>query len=123
MNVPIILALGAIVVVAVVMGVVLARENDPQRRATALRQTGAAVMAVFTVLGGIFIGGYALQDSGGTAGWLLTLAWVVPMLILAAAAWFWPAVTAPLLLALASAFIAACVWLAFDSAALARLHQ
>lgn len=118
MNVPIILALGAIVAVAVVMGVVLARENDPQRRATALRQTGAAVMAAFTVLGGIFIGGYALQESGGTAGWLLTLAWVVPMLILAASAWFWPAVTAPLLLALASAFIAACVWLAFDAAAL-----
>ena len=40
------------------------------------------------------------------------------MLILAVAAWFWPAPTAPLLLALASAFIAACVWLAFDPAAL-----
>ena len=40
------------------------------------------------------------------------------MLILAVSAWFWPAATAPLLLALASAFIAACVWLAFDPAAL-----
>jgi hypothetical protein len=40
------------------------------------------------------------------------------MLILAAAAWFWPAATAPLLLALSSAFIAACIWLAFDPAAL-----
>ena len=48
----------------------------------------------------------------------MTLAWVVPMLVLAVAAWFWPAPTAPLLLALASAFIAACVWLAFDPAAL-----
>ena len=59
-----------------------------------------------------------MQDPGGNAGLLITLAWVLPMLILAVAAWFWPAPTAPLLLALASAFIAACVWLAFDPAAL-----
>ena len=118
MNVPIILALGAIVVVAVVLGIVLTREKDPQRRAMALQRTGAAIMAVFTVLAAIFIGGYALQDPGGNAGLLMTLAWVLPMLILAVAAWFWPAPTAPLLLALASAFIAACVWLAFDPAAL-----
>ena len=118
MNVPVILALGAIVVFAVVMGVVMSREKDPQRRAAALTRTGAAVMAAFTVLGGIFIGGFALQEPGGTAGMLITLAWVVPMLILGVSAWFWPAATAPLLLALASAFIAACIWLAFDPAAL-----
>src|SRR6478736_93702 len=116
MNVPVILALGAIIALAVVM--VLTRRRDSQRRATALTRTGAAVMAAFTVLGGIFIGGYAMQDPGGTAGTLMTLAWVVPMLILAVAAWFWPAPTAPLLLALSSAFIAACVWLAFDPAGL-----
>ena len=118
MDVPIILAVGAMVVVAVVLGIVFAREKDPQRRATALTRTGAAIMAAFTVLAGVFIGGYAMQDPGGNAGLLMTLAWVLPMLILAAAAWFWPAPTAPLLLALASAFIAACVWLAFDPATL-----
>ena len=116
MNVPVILALGAIIVLAVV--VVMTRSKDPQQRASVLLRTGAAIMAVFTVLAGIVIVGYALQDPGGTAGMLITLAWVVPMLILAAAAWFWPAPTAPLLLALSSAFIAACIWLAFDPAAL-----
>ncbi|HEX9229415.1 MAG TPA: hypothetical protein VF885_22685 [Arthrobacter sp.] len=116
MNVPVILAVGAIAVVAVVM--FMTREKDPQQRAAALQRTGAAVMAVFTVLAAIFIAGYALQDPGGNAGLLMTVAWVVPMLVLAVAAWFWPAPTAPLLLALASAFIAACVWLAFDPAAL-----
>ena len=116
MNVPVILALGAIIVFAVV--VVMTRSKDPQQRASVLLRTGAAIMAVFTVLAGIVIVGYALQDPGGTAGMLITLAWVVPMLILAAAAWFWPAPTAPLLLALSSAFIAACIWLAFDPAAL-----
>lgn len=118
MNVPVILALAAVVVIAVVLGLVFAREKDPQRRATALKRTAAAIMAVFTVLGGIFIGGYALQEPGGNAGLLMTLAWALPMLILAVAAWFWPAVTAPLLLALTSAFLAACVWLALDPSAL-----
>ena len=118
MNVPIVLAVAAIVVVGVVLGVVFAREKDPQRRAAALTRTGAATMGVFTVLAGVFIGGYAMQDPGGNAGLLMTIVWVLPMLILAAAAWFWPAPTAPLLLALTSAFIAACVWLAFDPAAL-----
>lgn len=118
MNVPVILALGAIIVVAVVMGVVMRREKDPQRRATALTRTGAAVMAVFTVLAGIFIIGNSMQDPGGNTAMLMTLAWVAPMIILAVAAWFWPAPTAPLLVALTASFVAACVWLAFDPAAL-----
>ena len=118
MNVPVILALASIIVFAVVMGVVMSREKDPQRRAAALTRTGAAVMAAFTVIGGFFIGGFAMQEPGGTSGTLITLAWVVPMLVLGVSAWFWPAATAPLLLALSSAFIAACVWLAFDPAAL-----
>ena len=116
MNVPIILALGALVVVAAVM--VMTREKDPRQRATALQRTGAAVMAVFTVLAGVFIAGYALQDPGGNTGLLITAAWLLPMLILSVAAWFWPAPTAPLLLALTASFIAACVWLAFDPTAL-----
>ena len=84
-----------------------------------MERAGAAVMAVFTVLGGVFIAGYALQDPGGNTGLLITAAWLLPMLILAVS-WpeFWPAPTAPLLLALTASFIAACVWLAFDPAAL-----
>lgn len=116
MNVPVILALGAIIVFAIV--VLRTRDKDPQQRSTVLLRTGAAIMGVFTVLAGIVIVGDSMQSPGGTAAMLMTLAWVVPMLILAVAAWFWPAATAPLLLALSSAFIAACVWLAFDPAGL-----
>lgn len=116
MNVSVFLALGAIIVVGVVL--LLTRNRDPHQRATVLTRTGAGVMAVFTVLAGVFTAGYAMQDPGGNAGLLLTLAWVVPMLILALSAWFWPAVTSPLMLALSSAFIAACVWLALDPTAL-----
>ncbi|MET1021942.1 MAG: hypothetical protein ABWX69_07065 [Arthrobacter sp.] len=116
MEVPIILALGAIVVVAVVM--ILTRQKEPLQRATTLTRTGATIMAVFTLLAGVFIVGFAMQDPGGNTGLLITVAWVLPMLVLAAAAWFWPAPTAPLLLALTASFIAACVWLALDPAGL-----
>ena len=80
MNVPVILALVAIVVFAVV--VVMTRGKDPQQRATTLTRTAAAIMAVFTVLAGIVIVGDSLQNPGGTAAMLITLAWVVPMLVL-----------------------------------------
>ncbi len=116
MPVPIILAVAAVVVVAVVLGVVLSRQKDPQRRAAALVKTGAALMAVFTVFGGAFIGGYAMEEPGGTAGLLMILTWAAPMLVLAALAWFWPAGTAPLLVGLTAAFVAVCVWFAIDPA-------
>lgn len=116
MSVPIILAVAAVVVVAAVLGVVINRQKGPQRRATALTRTGAVLMAVFTVFGGAFIGGYALDEPGGTAGLLMILAWAAPMLILAVLAWFWPAGTAPLLTALTAALIAVCVWFAVDPA-------
>jgi hypothetical protein len=114
MIVGIVLALGAIVVVAVAMAVVLVRQKDPLRRAEALTRIGVAIMVVFTGFGGIFIGGYAMEDPGGNAGLTVTLAWVVPMLALAAAAWFWPAFAAPLLISLTSVLVAACVWFAVD---------
>jgi len=115
MSVPIILAVAAVVVVAVVLGVVLSRQKDPQRRATALTRTGAALMAVVTVVGGAFIGGYAMEEPGGSAGLTVLLAWAAPMLFLAALAWFWPGGAAPLLLALTAALLMVCVWFAFDS--------
>ncbi|NUU31956.1 hypothetical protein [Arthrobacter sp. C9C5] len=122
MSVPIILAVAAVVVVAVVLGVVLTRQKDPQRRATALTRAGAVLMAVFTVFGGAFIGGYAMEEPGGPAGLTVLLAWAGPMLVLAALAWFWPAGAAPLLVALTAAFVALCVWFAVDST-MARSFQ
>lgn len=122
MSVPIILAVAAVVVVAVVLGVVLNRQKDPQRRATVLTRTGAVLMAVFTVFGGAFIGGYAMEEPGGSAGLTVLLAWAAPVLVLAALAWFWPSGAAPLLLALAAAFVALCVWFAVDST-MARSFQ
>ncbi|KRE77402.1 hypothetical protein [Arthrobacter sp. Soil763] len=116
MSVPIILAIAAVVVAAVALGTVLARQKDPQRRATVLTRTGAVLMTVFTVFAGAFIGGYAMEAPGGSAGLLMVLAWAVPMLVLAVLAWLWPAATAPLLMALTAALIAVGVWFALDPA-------
>lgn len=122
MSVPIILAVVAVVVVAVVLGIVTKRQKDPQRRAAALTRTGAVLMAVFTVFGGAFIGGYAMEEPGGSAGLTMLLGWAAPVLFLAALAWFWPAGAAPLLVALTAAFVALCVWFAADST-MARSFQ
>lgn len=122
MSVPIILAVVAVVVVAVVLGIVSKRQKDPQRRAAALTRTGAVLMAVFTVFGGAFIGGYAMEEPGGSAGLTVLLGWAGPVLFLAAIAWFWPAGAAPLLVALTAAFVALCVWFAADST-MARSFQ
>ena len=129
MSVPIILAVVAVavvvvavVVVAVVLGIVTKRQKDPQRRAAALTRTGAVLMAVFTVFGGAFIGGYAMEEPGGSAGLTMLLGWAGPVLFLAAIAWFWPAGAAPLLVALTAAFAALCVWFAADST-MARSFQ
>lgn len=62
----------------------------------------------------MFVAGYALVDPGGSAGLLMGLAWVAPMLILAGLAWFWPAAAAPLLISLTAAVVAVCVWSAID---------
>ncbi|HKU01935.1 MAG TPA: hypothetical protein VJQ80_03910 [Arthrobacter sp.] len=116
MSLPIVLALAA-VVAAAVAGVLLVREKDPQRRARALVKLGAVLMTVFTVAAVAFIGGYAMDQPGGTAGLVVTLSWFVPMVLLAALAWFRPAGASPLLMALAVVLVAVCVWFAFDPAA------
>ena len=116
MSVPIILAV-AVVVLAVVVGVAIGRQKDPRRRAGTLVKTGLALMTVFTLLAGAFIGGYAMDEPGGQAGLMMILSWAAPTLVLAALAWFWPAGSAPLLVALTAVLLAVCVWFALDPAA------
>jgi len=116
MSVPLILAV-AVVVLAVVVGVVIGRQKDPQRRAGTLVKTGLAFMTVFTLLAGAFIGGYAMDEPGGQAGPMMILSWAAPTLVLAALAWFWPVGSAPLLVALTALLVAVCVWFAVDPAA------
>ena len=116
MSVPIILAV-AVVVLAVVVAVAIGRQKDPRRRAGTLVKTGLALMTVFTLLAGAFIGGYAMDEPGGQAGLMMILSWAAPALVLAVLAWFWPAGSAPLLVALTAVLVAVCIWFALDPAA------
>jgi len=122
MSVPIILAV-AVVVLAVAVGVAIGRQKDSQRRAGTLMKTGLAIMTVFTLVAGAFIGGYAMDEPGGQAGLMLILSWAAPALVLAALAWFWPAGSAPLLVALTAVLVAVCVWFALDPAAARSFHD
>jgi len=122
MSFPVILAFAA-VVLAAVAGVVLIREKDPQRRARALVKAGAGLMTVFTVLAAAFTGGYAMEQPGGVAGLVMILSWVVPMVALAALAWFLPGGASPLLGALTVVFLAICVWFALDPATARSLQD
>lgn len=49
-------------------------------------------MAVFAVLGSLFVAGYAFEDPGGWQAVGLVASWAVPMLVLAFVAWRWPSV-------------------------------
>jgi hypothetical protein len=52
--------------------------------ARVLRYIAFGLVVVFAVLGGGFIVGETLTEPGGVSGGLLTAAWVVPMVVLAA---------------------------------------
>lgn len=53
-------------------------------------RVGFGLMTVFTVLGGLFIAGYAFEDPGGWAAVGLVASWLVPLAILVAVARLWP---------------------------------
>ncbi len=115
-TVTIILGSVALIIVALAMGVVFLRQQDRAVRARALTRTGASIMAVFTVLAGLFVSGYALADPGGAGGIGLVLGWIIPLTILALLAWLRPAWAAPVLISLTAALILASIWFAVDSA-------
>lgn len=116
-TVTIILGSAALIIVALAMGIVCLRQPDRAVRARALTRTGASIMAVFTVLAGLIVSGYALTDPGGAAGMGLVLGWIIPLAVLAVLAWLRPAWAAAVLIALTAALILASIWFAVDSAA------
>lgn len=50
--------------------------------AKALKYTAFTLMALFGLLGGLFVAGYAFEDPGGWDAVLMTAGWVLPMLAL-----------------------------------------
>jgi hypothetical protein len=110
-----ILLLAAVVaVIAVPVAVLYARQPDRVKRARFLRRAGFTVMALSTLLVGVFAIGEAFDDPGGWEAAGLTAAWVLPLAALGTLAWFRPAWSVPVLAALTAAVIGLSVWFAVN---------
>jgi hypothetical protein len=71
--------------------------------AKVLRYTAFTSMALFGLLGGMFVAGYAFEDLGGWAAVGLTALWLVPLVALSAFALVRPEPAAPVLVGVTGA--------------------
>lgn len=110
----VLLVLFAVTVGVVAVVVAFLRQPDPLLRARALKRIGASVTAAFTLLAGVFVVGETFTDPGGTGAIVLVLAWVVPLVALAALAWLWPSWATPVFVVLTAALIGVSIWFAVD---------
>lgn len=78
----------ALLVAATVYLVV--REHAAEKRATALRTAGLAVMVTSMLVFGVFVVAGTFGDPGGWRALALVCAWAIPLAVLAAIAWFRP---------------------------------
>lgn len=78
--------------------------------ASFLKWAGFAVMALSTCTAAIFIIGETFTDPGGWNAAGLVAAWAVPLVVLAALAWFRPGWAVPVCAVLTGALIGAAIW-------------
>lgn len=79
---------GALVLLVPVLSVVFWRHRDTASRGRATKWAGFALLAVFSLLAGVFTAGEALDEPGGAGGVGLVLSWLVPLgLLVALAVW------------------------------------
>ena len=71
-----------------------------------LRYTAFTLMALFGLLGGLFVAGYAFEDPGGWAAAGLTALWVVPLVTLSVFALLRPAAAGPVLVGVTIVIVA-----------------
>jgi hypothetical protein len=81
-------------------------------RARFLKWAGFTLMALSTVFAGAFIVGETFTDPGGGKAAGLVAAWAVPLLVLAALAWYRPGWAVRVLAVLTAAVIGMSVWFA-----------
>lgn len=77
-----------------------------------LKWAGFTLMALFTVIAGAFIVGETVTDPGGWKAAGLVAAWAVPLLALAALAWYRPSWAVPVFAVLTAAVIGVSIWFA-----------
>lgn len=99
-------------VIAVPVAVLYARQPDQAKRARFLRRAGFTVMALSTLLVGVFAVGETFDHPGGWKAAGLVAAWVLPLAVLGTLAWLRPGWSVPVLAALTAAVIGISVWFA-----------
>ncbi len=103
-----------LVVLVAAAGLVIALTGDPEKRARFLRAVALGFAGVATLFVGLFVVGETFTDPGGWRALLLVLAWLVPLVVLAAVAWYRPALAVPVLGAATLVSLAVAVWDAVD---------
>ncbi|HEX3196594.1 MAG TPA: hypothetical protein VHR39_03465, partial [Propionibacteriaceae bacterium] len=114
-SVTFVIAGAALVVIALVLSFIFLRHSDRWLHAGAIKRLGFAVIAVFSVLAGLFIAGEAFEEPGGTGAISLVLAWLIPLVGLAGLAWYRPSLATPIVIVLSGAVVLASLWFAVDS--------
>ena len=77
-----------------------------------LKWAGFTVMALSTLIAGIFIVGETFSDPGGWKAAGLVAAWAVPLAVLAALAWYRPGWAGPVFAVLTAVVIGVSIWFA-----------
>ena len=73
-----VIAGAALVVIALVISIISLRQRDRRLQARAIKRLGFGVIAVFSLLAGLFIAGEAFEEPGGIGSVSLVLAWLIP---------------------------------------------
>ena len=109
-----VIAGAALVVIALVISIISLRQRDRRLQARAIKRLGFGVIAVFSLLAGLFIAGEAFEEPGGIGAISLVLAWLIPLVGVAGVAWFRPRLATPIMIALSGVVVLASLWFAVD---------
>jgi len=103
-----------VAVIFILAVVFVVRQPDPVQRARILKRAGFGVMAFVTAFFGLFVVGETFADPGGwtALGWVA--AWALPLVVLAALAWYRPDWATGLFAVLIAAVVGVSVWFAVD---------
>ncbi len=100
-----------------IVGVYALIVRDAHLIAAFSRRVAVSVALGFTVLATLFVSGYVFEDPGGLEAWVITAAWVVPMIGLGIWAWVSPRTVEPVLWALLACVVVLSAWWAYAPSA------
>lgn len=103
-----------LVVIAVVVALVLQQRHGRVEGVRFWRAIALSLAILFALFAALFIIGETAEDPGGETAVGLIVAWLVPLGILAAMAWWWPKLATAVLGVLVAAVVAVGVWYAAD---------